>query len=496
MEGKYICFAEKIMEKYGRKEAMVNTYSPEGREIYELINCVERWLLPGLSHAKIEYKDKDGNLVVKHNYADISVGIITDEFIEMIFHRTEGLAFNIRKEYFAERKLFMELIKSELKGKSNRNKKPLPATFRGKSLNPNKLRAMTFEEIEEFFNEHDGKKYNIPKNYFESKKIFMDKLRLKSKKNLDPEDYECMISKKDLEYPEEFKKIRLEEYTEVNVRREMDKFAIKFLIELYDKNCEKYKDEIFEMYRKYPILKSEEGLREIESFYGLHKLKAAAKAGLSNDDSDEELDEYNPVEATASMFERANLRPDRKILHVEGTEQKLIKNYGEMEKDKVTYKYSVLVVGGQFWSVRHPLYDQWIKDLDLTNEGFTGPFNRKLTGTYCSLFRSDPGSCGRFQDAEEVKTGNWMANPPFTESICEMAADVCLHKMTGNFAFVAPTWPDADYYVHLSAITPPVQAIGITYVKPNEEQFKADSVKLTIWKLERIKKEAKEAETK
>lgn len=446
---KYICFSEKVFEKYGKIEASIkDSHDPLKYTIYELINCLERWVLSGFSHAKIEYKDSNSQLITKHNYADIAIGYIPDDFYEIIFDKSIGKKYNIPKEYFVERYQARKLLKVEMRKKK---------------------KILTFDEKEKLFREkYGGNKYNIPEKYYTEKKEFMIKMKdkLKQKGSLDPEDYECIISQKDLKCSDDILKVRLEEFTEANIRREMNKFSLKLAIELYEKGCEKYKDEILELYRTYPILKSEEGLREIEEFY-----KGSASS--------------NPGTETKKLYMDAHLLPERMPLHVKGTEQKLARNYGEMQKDLVTYKYSGLIVGGQFWSVKHPLYDQWIKDLDLINEGFTGPFNRKLTGTYCSLFRSDPGSCGRFQDAEEVRKGNWMVNPPFTESICEMAADVCINKMTGNYAFVAPTWYDATYYIMLSKLSEPVQAIGINYVKPDGEEFRADSVQLTIWKYER-----------
>lgn len=137
--------------------------------------------------------------------------------------------------------------------------------------------------------------------------------------------------------------------------------------------------------------------------------------------------------------------------------------FKERDIIELIYNYSTLMTGlnaldnvrsfgGQQWCFFD--FDRIIAKHGINCEAFASPLNTFYSPMTCdfkyySLFPSDSkfGSLGSFLETDAVP-GNYEVNPPFIESILELAAKKCIEilKLGGSLIyFVGPAWRDAKF---------------------------------------------------
>ncbi len=125
----------------------------------------------------------------------------------------------------------------------------------------------------------------------------------------------------------------------------------------------------------------------------------------------------------------------------------------------VALRYSVVVSAGQQWGLPQRHVDHLYDDFKVCGEAFASPLNARLLGKlgaiFCSVFpdTDEPfGSVGDFFALPdlELRTRNWIVNPPFVEELMTRAAQ----RVTGiigpdapqTYFFVIPAWIDSQAY--------------------------------------------------
>jgi len=132
--------------------------------------------------------------------------------------------------------------------------------------------------------------------------------------------------------------------------------------------------------------------------------------------------------------------------------------YGGCENAlRVSMRYDTLLSNGQQWGIPQCHVDYLYSTWGVRNEAFASPINSRLFGKkdaiFCSLFPdidSHFGSIGSFFDTDLDRSGNWIVNPPFIESIMNDSANVVLAQLANDkpqtFFFIIPAWKDSLTY--------------------------------------------------
>jgi hypothetical protein len=148
------------------------------------------------------------------------------------------------------------------------------------------------------------------------------------------------------------------------------------------------------------------------------------------------------------------------VLNVTNRLLQLIEHGGCKNTLRVSMRYDTVLSKGQQWGIPQRHVDHLYSTWDVRNEAFASPINSRLfgkkDGRFCSLFPdidSCFGSIGSFFDVDLDRSGNWVVNPPFIESIMNDSAKVVLAHLACNksqtFFFIIPAWKDSLTYKSL-----------------------------------------------
>ena len=183
-------------------------------------------------------------------------------------------------------------------------------------------------------------------------------------------------------------------------------------------------------------------------------------------------------------------KPRYQILRKLGTDEEILLSL---------MRYESLLPSGQQWAVPINEYRRYVKDYDVTVEGFASPFNSQLlrladefpdnSFQFCSLFPEldQPfGSIGNFFTQSDFQGKSVVVNPPFIEDILKRAAEKCINVLEtgpGKFIFIGPAWTDAVFY---TALAKSKYLVSSRHFKTHYENHLGQEIKSTFESVEFI----------
>jgi hypothetical protein len=145
------------------------------------------------------------------------------------------------------------------------------------------------------------------------------------------------------------------------------------------------------------------------------------------------------------------------VVNITNQHKRLIALGGCEETLRVAMRYDTIVSKGNQWGIPQFHVDYLYSTWNVRGEAFASPLNSRLLGKrrarFCSLFPDIDGvfgSIGSFFNPNLDRSGNWVVNPPFIESIMVAAVNTVLTQLrkrkNQTFFFIIPAWTDSPAY--------------------------------------------------